>query len=475
MDEEASFANLLSQSTIASKPTWNQSPTLDPWANPFAESSITPASNPFINNESSSSTFESAYLGPATFDPPDEVSPYVQKLEQDVDQGAGTLPDPPSVIAAREQEYAGYYADAGVLDTPQPSVDPFDSINQVEVITISSPPSKPELPAGLIDEDLLAESDPSASLKKAFVKSTPVATGAGKTVNGDREAKPYVFKPAGRGRAGASSPTKGKGDHRKEGKEGVKKDAVGVASGSDGANKTVDMDESSRNGMRNPDKEADAAAPPSQAESAEKNVTPSDGPSTEPVEEEFKDTTASSPPEQSDTSQPKAASHLVPSSVPLPASNDVTPTPTRAVTPTPPSAIPAESTATSSYDRVSVSPLDAPRETDYGFDNLSINGSTSNIQIPPIPVKSPAKESGNGWMTDTKLTSPPTSRFSGKGWAAVDDDDDGGLFGKGGPSLKSDPWGSNGGNDGWGETKFVSTPVSAGPSQQVSYLTYPKS
>ena len=59
------------------------------------------------------------------------------------------------------------------------------------------------------------------------------------------------------------------------------------------------------------------------------------------------------------------------------------------------------------------------------------------------------------------------SRFGGKGWGALDDDD-GGLFGKGGASVKSDPWGSetNNGNEnenGWDDSS-ATTPI-AGPSQ----------
>lgn len=43
---------------------------------------------------------------------------------------------------------------------------------------VASTPSSKKLPAGLIDDDLLAASDPMLSLKKAFVKSTPASSSA---------------------------------------------------------------------------------------------------------------------------------------------------------------------------------------------------------------------------------------------------------------------------------------------------------
>ena len=182
-------------------------------------------------------------------------SPYVQQLESegiapstpasgpaeatgeyggyDASASTGYTPqvDPPSVIAAREQEarealtsqqafahddepsvplpatkFYPVQAEATMEDDPfaqpfaspsRPFVDsrlddippftvPTDSpvrspatATQTSPSTVAAPaPSSKKLPAGLIDDDLLAASDPMLSLKKAFVKSTPASSSA---------------------------------------------------------------------------------------------------------------------------------------------------------------------------------------------------------------------------------------------------------------------------------------------------------
>jgi len=165
-----------------------------------------------------------------------------------------------------------------------------------------------------------------------------------------------------------------------------------------------------------------------------------------------------------------------PAAIPLPESNEPTPTTTRPTSPVVP-ASPARSKSsaatidevepspsvpfTPSIDRVAVSPLDAvPQQPDYGFQSLSIGASSI---APPPPPKSPVRADSDGWAG--KATSPPGSRFAGKGWGAIDEDE-GGLFGKGGPSVRTattDPWGSSSnsndtGEGGWGEPGMASLP-----------------
>ena len=463
MDEEASFANLLSQSTAPARPSWDAGrPTDDPWANPFSN---TPSTNPFATEAS-------------PFDSPVKVSPYVQKLEKDVDAGVGILPDPPSVIAMREQEQE----ETGFASPDQPrgdSISPL-SVSDPALAPFSSPLADPEpaspstpaqpsrkLPSELLDNDFLGVSDPSASLKKAFVKSTPAQRTDNAVAEGSRP-RTYVFKPDHGGSAGPS-----KDEGRAAVNEAVKK-------------------------------------PTTQTENVEANTEPSViGVETAPVEEVQEPLqtdneptfggNADAPPKEQpqpgaatskpvedktiETPQPtKATAPLlfVPASIPLPTSSDTTPTPSRSATPAPPplaasaarppSPAPPISATTPTVDRVAVSPLDAPAaQSDYGFKSLSMGGSTS-VLAPPPPSKSPVHQTrnGDGWPSARKLESPLSSRLSGRGWGVVDDEDDGGLFGKGGPSLRPDPW-SGTDTGGWEEKRVPVTPSSAG-SQIVSVV-----
>jgi hypothetical protein len=96
---------------------------------------------------------------------------------------------------------------------------------------------------------------------------------------------------------------------------------------------------------------------------------------------------------------------------------------------------------------------------------------------PPVPEKTPLDGStggggAEGWTTG--VSSPPASRFGGKGWGAMDEEEDGGLFGKGGPGIRTagttaagDVWGASA-TGGWQEEEEEDGPPSAGPSQIVS-------
>jgi sorting nexin-1/2 len=443
MDEEESFAKLLSQSTTAAVPAWNDTPAeADPWANPFSDT--TPSANPFASPFGTASAYVPAssadpYAAPIAVPPDsprDEVSPYVTKLEEDEAAASGRRPDPPSVIAAREQ--AGF----GDASIGQPPYSSFQNIHP------ASPPKSQEqqqqqradkaerrgLPSDLIDEDLLAASDPSASLKKAFVKSTPVATKKeAKEVKQETESKAYVFTPAKKGSVG-SEPKKGQ-------------------------EAPPSNEATSAKTEKEPEKAADSKVVPAvESEKADQQPTP---------------TTA-------------------PTSIPLPDSSTATPTATRPVSPTPatsdeiqPSPVPF----TPSSDHVAVSPLDPPPHNgDYGFQSLAIGG--SSVAPPPPPTKSPVREPDNtttdGWTASQATSTPSGSRFSGKGWAAVDDEVDDGLFGKGGPSIRSsapapraDLWGGgvtvDASEGGWGEPGVASlgSPApSAGPSHVRTTLYY---
>ena len=452
MDEEENFAKLLSQSTVA--PTWNApspSAEADPWANPFSDST----SNPFTSPFGTSSTYIPAAISdPYTSsaadvasgsDPTGEISPYVAKIEEDQ---IGRGPDMPSVIAARERDQT--------LPTPFEStkVDeelddddiPFGhrqglGANFVSNNGTSISQQKKSLPSDLIDEDLLAASDPSLSLKKAFVKSAPSTKKETKSEEKDGKPKAYVFSPANKS-SSASKPVVSKSatsDSGINGKEGVDKEE----------------DVNREDGKVEPEREEDQI-------NEERKATKTE----EPVVENNK----------VDRISPQK-----PASIPLPESTITTPTATRATSPAPvltesepikkdESVTPSNDLKTPTIDRVAVSPLDPPpQDSDYGFQSLSIGASSSSV--PALPPKSPTKDE-TGW---NKTSSPSVSRFAGKGWGAMDDEDqdDGGLFGKGGPSVRavsSDPWGggtttSVSSEGGWGEPGIASldTPT-AGPS-----------
>ncbi len=190
MDEEDNFARLLAQSNPAPRPTLFSSEA-DPWANPFGGDDLS-----------------GGWGAPAA--PARAASPPPQNL---YDSGfGGGLPDPPSVIHARErEELAAFGGGFGDDPTSNPFGSPRTSPRKASQPSQSSQPSSPAaarrsvpsspeaarqrtLPAGLIDEDLLAEHDPEASLKRAFVKHEEKDV---KVVPPTPEKKaPYVFTPS---------------------------------------------------------------------------------------------------------------------------------------------------------------------------------------------------------------------------------------------------------------------------------------
>lgn len=448
MDEEENFAKLLSQSTTAAVPAWNDPSTeADPWANPFSDAA--PSANPFASPFGTASAYVPAsssdpYAAPIAAPPDsprDEVSPYVTKLEEDEAAALGRRPDPPSVIAAREQ--AGF----GDTSISQPPYSSFQNIHP------TSPPKSQQqpqgdraerrgLPSDLIDEDLLSASDPSASLKKAFVKSAPApAKKETKDVKKDvAEGKAYVFTPAKK----ESAPKEPKEETQVTADEEPKPPVLG--------NKT------------------DEAAETKTGEATDIKKAP---------------TTVPGPAEQQST--PTKA----PTSIPLPDSTSATPIATRTVTPAPPADVvpePSPVPFTPSTDRVAVSPLDPPpNESDYGFQSLAIGGSSTEPPPPPTksPVREPATANVDGWTAGQATSTPSGPRFSGKGWGAVDDEVEDGLFGKGGPSIRTsapapsaDLWGgstvADTGEGGWGEPGVASlgSPApSAGPSHVRESMT----
>lgn len=494
MDEEASFANLLSQSTTPARPSWDTRTSDDPWANPFSD---TPSTNPFASTSSPFGS-TSTYIPPPADSPRDEVSPNVQKFEEDLDAGVGVFPDPPSVIAAREQEESRSVSEEGQGTSTRPISDPFATVRHAPdpALTPFSPPlaepAEPQqpavtsrkLPSDLLDEDILGALDPSVSLKKAFVKSTPPTRSTGGSTDGVKP-KTHVFKPEQRG-SHAAFPVKE--DVKLKGKLDVKgspetQKAVEVKSFVDGKEAKHAQEEDK------PPKEKDASAKLADQAygvngdevGAEDRAESTSGPSVP--------RTASPPVDDKPADTPPASVplHLAAESIPLPTSSDATPTASRPVTPALPPVrakpveeaplpsaaepSPAIVAATPTMDRVAVSPLDAPDpQSDYGFKSLSIGAASSSIPPPP-PSLSPVSQGSNGWSTEQKTVSPLSSKLSGRGWGVVDGKDDGGLFGKGGPSLRADPWGGSDSGR-WGETGLpVTMPSIAGPSHIVSQWT----
>ncbi|WVQ83042.1 hypothetical protein IAT38_005180 [Cryptococcus sp. DSM 104549] len=553
MDEEASFANLLSSTALPARPSWEPSPNAspppeehDPWANPFA-ASADPYASPF---GASSTAFTPASdptpaLSSSTFPilsrtPPNDVSPYVQQLEREAEHKA---PDPPSVIAAREQELAaangrGAYASsafASPYDSPSlghaadphadpfggnpfapaqvqradPAAVPFAPEPAAEVAApaeedVAAPPSVPKgrkLPSGLIDEDLMAESDPEQSLKKAFKKSAaPVPRGGEGKAPGTPEKKAYVFTPSQKKPVVKKEPAvetkeeekenveaeKGNGEEKVEekaekaeekGEKEQKTEAVGE--------KPDEPVEKTENGVAEADevkpveekasedvppeeeaKEEPASAKPEEATQAETTTTPATPPALSPVQVNDGPTPTAT--------TPTATSHLLsPTSIPLPASAVPTPTISRNPTPLPPTLgdadpSPSPRLTTPSTDRVSVSPLDSSEAVEpmVRYKYLSVGGvSMPSSAPPPVPSK-------DTWGGDA-VSPPASSRFGGKGWGVLDEDEDaGGLFGKGGPSVKADPWGGNDDAGGWGEPGLDSLP-SAQPSASTTSIPSP--
>ncbi|WRT67935.1 uncharacterized protein IL334_004909 [Kwoniella shivajii] len=521
MDEEASFSALLSSTTKPSRPSWDApvNSSDDPWANPFSDSTTTTIPVPTLDpyTSSSSLSFTPGHLDTAipTFsDIPDisneEVSPYVQKIHQDAEEAAAvaivTQVDPPSVIAAREQEQQGFEEPHGVyasssFNTPLPTIsntnhdsNPFD--NTISNSGLYNPPppvdpaqqpfiqhrheqiepSQPEndsskvdtiipttkgrmLPSALIDEDLMAESDPEQSLKKAFVKSTPTqrkpAAPASGATNGDKtpEKKSYIFTPTS----------------NKQPKPNGKEQTDQKVEDSDKADDIQPKEEEST--KESADSKANTSEP--EVEEQKEGEDPEGKPSAESTPR--KETVPPIVEERGAT--PTAPSS--PTSIPLPTSSSATPTISRVPTPLPPRPDATDSSsvlATPSSDRVSVSPLDAPSvpaEEDYGFKSLSIGGSamtsTPTPAAPPVPEKEWSSSASN-----SDITSPPSSRFGGKGWGVLDDQDETqeGLFGKGGPASSVTPWSVNDTSSGWGETSMedvlASSAAIAGPSRSFS-------
>ena len=476
MDEEASFANLLSQSIAPARPSWEPPrPPDDPWANPFSD---TPTSNPFASAASPFAS-TSSYIQPLG-SPREDLSSYVQNVQENEDTGVGTLPDPPSVIAAREQEESRF---ASPDDTPSfslsdpfaappildPSLDPFTT-PQIEP-HIPQSPAQPnrKLPSNLLDDDILSASDPSASLKKAFVKSTPHPRTANVTSDAGKP-KLYVFKPDRSGNAGPFSV------EEKE-KAGVQhKEEVLVESHDD--SQAVGLVPSRREHADREDIETPAQA--SLDEKQDGNALSDGGLLL------LNQTRLTASQNEKEHEMPLAVSNLAPSrlgpvSIPLPTSSDATPTASRPVTPVPPlpvAKVPdlttttfnnsepssADVAATPTIDRVAVSPLDAVAPDA----KIAPSRGATTSSLPPSPSsKPPIVQDVVDWPSDIKDKNPLSSKSAGKGWRVVDDQEDGGLFGKGGPSTKPNPWGGNDAGS-WGETESYTTTSKAGPVHLVS-------
>lgn len=529
MDEEASFANILAQSTTTSRPTWSStttgagaaSPADDPWANPFAAAGSAGAgsggfgtsASPFGGPNASASAFDAdrgGFGGGGLASP--SASPYVQRLEDNERVGRGTLPDPPSVIAAREAEASASSAylqsafgatDAArafaPIDSPTLANDPFaqpfappgapfrpasppaalrsESAASPPAVVAPGPKSK-GLPSDLIDEDLLAASDPSISLKKAFVKTAAPASGSS-TAPTPEKPKAYVFRPGGAAAA------------RRESSEVVKKVQAPEPKGKSADPTPAPVATASQTGGSDVEETVDGSTKKAEVAAAEEATPAENNPST----------VVTAPTPSVDEVEAFRLGHDA-TSVPLPPSTDATPAVSRTVTPHPAepsgshqaeqSAATAEP-VTPSGDRVAVSPLDGAHASEYGFKNLAIGGDgPSSAAQKPTPPTAPATvqaESSipdpmsSGWTSSlptasTSASAPGSSRFGGKGWGSLDDDDDaegdGGLFGKGGPSLRiSVPppvWETAAQDDteGWGGENMAFQPASTAPLQEVS-------
>lgn len=227
MDEEQTFANLISSTTLPSRPMWDAPSTspshdADPWANPFsADTTTLPTafSSPALPSSSPKRT---------------TVSPYVEQLEREAT--ARPFPDLPSVIAAREQELVQkaealaqqrnvYASSAFASPFESPAInagpaadDPFgnpfaqsSSMAQgrdpASIIFPPAPVNEPLPPAtssqteeqgkeilkNLIDDGLAEDGDSGRSLKRAFKKSAQVPRE--KREVGSERSKVYVFSP----------------------------------------------------------------------------------------------------------------------------------------------------------------------------------------------------------------------------------------------------------------------------------------
>jgi sorting nexin-1/2 len=291
----------------------------------------------------------------------------------------------------------------------------------------------------------LAASDPSLSLKKAFVKSSPAPRHEGSKAEGK---KAYVFTPGKQG----GSKTSGKEKETEKAKAVEKVEEKTVRSSS--SSEATEKDDIAKTPVKEDVKED--AKPSDEPKENDTNVQPTQE-TKQDEPDEIKTATEPAPATQADTVKP-----IQPESIPLPASGQVTPAISRIASP-----VSANGSANRSLlsatndlfspkiDRVAVSPLDPPppAEKDYGFHHLSIGGSSMSATAPPpqndwtLPSTTP---------TVTATSTSTGSRFAGKGWAAVDDTDE--LFGPGGPSVRSDPWGNSGRDgEGWAGDDIPST------------------
>nr|ODN85361.1 hypothetical protein L203_04976 [Cryptococcus depauperatus CBS 7841] len=435
MDEEQSFARLVSSTTLPARPAWD-TPAAgddhDPWANPFV-TDIT--SNPFA---SSSYSADPRIVSSS----PRETSPYVKKLQRE-----HMVPEMPSVIAAREREkemaeneaaQRGVYASsafASPYDLPttmandpfakpfapihasrDPVLVPFDSPTSHFEAESSVPAPKEEgktLLKNLIGKDLMAENDPEMGLRKAFKKSEP-----------PKEKSQVKSKEVKERKVHGLSPTK-----EQEQRESIQREAK------------VDVVKTS--------KEVDGQTTPTELQS---QSTP----------------TPSSPVNKNKS----------PTSVPLPPSPASTPLVSRTHSPLPkPILVSAQENlsrlTTPSTDRVSVSPLDVlDSEPEPKFKNLSLGGSVPYSAPPPLPNKD------TPWEDSTSAAAPLITssggRLGGKGWGVLDEDDDdepigslinktrNGTAGLSGGELfgNNNAWGEKD-DEGWGESGI--DPIPAAP------------
>ncbi|OWZ72477.1 hypothetical protein AYX14_02082 [Cryptococcus neoformans] len=463
MDEEETFANLISSTALPPRPSWDAPSTspshdADPWANPFS------ADTTALPTSFSSSALLSSSPKRTT------VSPYVAQLEREAT--ARSFPDPPSVIAAREQElvqkaeglaqHRSVYASsafASPFESPAVNAgpaadDPFGNPfaqpsagQERDPTTVLFPPAPVdalESPAtsdqtveqgreilkNLIDDGLTEDGDSGRSLKRAFKKSAQVPRE--KREIGSERSKAYVFSPK-------------KKSSKEETKQRVLKDDME-------ADKLVEGIEElppSRENALNEDGETEGSGQ-NQAQETSTNVPSPTTP-------------------KANTPTPRS-----PTSVPLPISSVTTPIATRQSTPAPPtenSPVHAKeqikagkekdeaSTATLSTplsNRVSVSPLDAS-SIEEPYKNLSI-GSSAPEQIHSSKATWNTPQSGESQPS----VSTTTTRFGGRGWGALDEDDNNGLFGKSTLGIASgsvteamSSWGE-GEESGWGEPGLAS-------------------
>ncbi|KIR27280.1 protein transporter [Cryptococcus deuterogattii LA55] len=464
MDEEQTFASLISSTTLPSRPTWDVPSTspsqdADPWANPFsADTTTLPTafSSPALPSSSPKRT---------------TISPYVEQLEREA--SARPFPDPPSVIAAREQELVQkaealaqqrnvYASSAFASPFESPAInagpsenDPFgnpfaqsSSMAQgrdpASILFPPAPANGPLPPAtssqteeqgkeilkNLIDDGLTEDGDSGRSLKRAFKKSAQVPREK-REVESERS-KAYVFSPK-------------KKDSEEETKQKYLKDDMQADKVAKGVEELL---LSGKNALEEDRKKEDL-------DQHQPQETSIDAPS---------------------PATPKAniRTPRSPTSVPLPISVVTTPVATRQSTPVPPTEnLPIHAKeqtkagkekdeassvtlSTPLSNRVSVSPLDAP-SVEESYKNLSVGD--------PSPKQThSSKSTWNTPQPEESQTpvSTTATRFGGRGWGSLDEDDNDGLFGKRTLGLTSGSvtgamasWGEEE-ESGWGEPGLAS-------------------